>query len=465
MRRHHPRRLTVGGCIVVLLTVMQYYFSFLVHDEVPQYNQEAQDLQQQQQKPLNRLYHVGRFGLGHRLSKLSAAYHLARNVLHLPQIEMNWGSCQTKEIDVFAFLFGTHTLPLREGRRLADEKDQRILVRNDVAGYYAGQSYKNAQVIVPPEYDDDDDDDSNSTTNSWKNKLQLDRILFHDLVHRFTERTPELIQFQQEHNWHTHTVIGLHVRIGNGEQDHFAASGRLVVTNTTTLFLQNVCLLLRKYAAEYIHPHGPVLLFLATDTEHVIATVQRACHSSNHTYPAIPVVVFPQPRVEASQGVSYHAWEQGQACFQGWKSSMMDMALLAHSNILVAGMRSTFTQIVPRALVMGQKEEGRFFCEVDETTGRTMTCWDKEDSWLFRRLSDSTTCSLDDPAVVAIVPVVHKLLVHLPDVEPNAWIEKAKAFLKRNESSSVFAYGERFDSKYRTPGQTFRKDWTLAEPP
>ena len=134
---------------------------------------------------------------------------------------------------------------------------------------------------------------------------------------------------------------------------------------------------------------------------------------------------------------------------------MMDMALLAHSNILVAGMRSTFTQILPRAVVMGRGER---FCEVEEETGRTMTCWDEEDHWLFRRQSPpSSTCSLDDTTT----SVVHKLLVHLPDVEPNVWIDKAKAFIDNRESAS-FVYGERFDPKYRTPGQTFQKEWTLA---
>lgn len=407
--------------------------------------------EEERQPANNRLYYVARFGLGHRLSKLSAAYHLASVLLDLPEIELHWGSCKTGDLDIFNFLFGTHKLTLRNTREAVDQRDKQVLVRNDVAGYYSGQSYKNAQVPLPIHYVDR----SESSSNPWKQKMLLDRVLFQDLLNRFLKRTPEVVRFQEQVDWKTHTVIGLHVRAGNGEQDHFASSGRSV-TDTST-FLRNVCLLLRKFTAENIH--GPVLLFLATDTESVIPIVQSACNDSDDTrasdtvYPKIPVVIMSQPRVQASQGVSYHAWDQGKDCFQGWQASMMDMTLLTHSNVLVAGMRSTFTQILPRALVM---DRGEPFCEVQET-GRTMTCWDNEDSWLFRK-PRGRTYSLDSAAS----PVTHKLLVHLPDLEPNPWIEKVQTFLKNKESSSVvFAYGERFDSKYRRKGQQFREDWTF----
>ncbi|GAX22524.1 hypothetical protein FisN_14Hh146 [Fistulifera solaris] len=415
----------VLGCGMAVWTLAQFYIlaRFSTRDDPSM-------------QEVNRLYYVAQFGLGHRLSKLSAAYHLTR-VLNLPVMELHGGSCQT-ETDVFAYLFGTHRLTMRTSTT-ADYRNRQILVRNDVAGYAAGQSYKNARVAIPQHY-------RTGNNNPWKKKLRFDRILFQELLDRFVQRTPLPLLQQFER----HTVIGLHVREGNGEQDHFAASGRRI--GNTTTFVNDLCYLLRKYAAEQRWSR-PALLFLATDTERVIPMVQTACHTTATDYPGIPIVWLPQNR--PTQGVSYQAWNHGEPCFQGWQSSMMDMALLAHADVLVAGMRSTFTQILPRALVMGRNKS---FCEVHET-GRTMTCWDEEESWLFRNLPASTTYSLDNTAI----SVVHKLLVHLPDVEPNPWIEKARVFLNNTESSSnVFAYGERFDPKYRKQGQVFQKDFTFA---
>ncbi|GAX10639.1 hypothetical protein FisN_14Lh146 [Fistulifera solaris] len=420
----------LSGCVAVL-TFAQY--SFLARWDISTHNDPLM------KEEVNRLYYVAQFGLGHRLSKLSAAYHLTQT-LDLPVMELHGGSCQTA-IDVFAFLFGTHRLILRTTpTSRKDYRNRQILVRNDVAGYAAGQSYKNARVEIPQHYRTD------NKNNPWKKKLRFDRILFQELLDRFMKRTalPLLQQFDR------HTVIGLHVREGNGEEDHFAASGR-GIGNTTT-FVNDLCYLLRKYTAEQQWSR-PALLFLATDTERVIPMVQTACHDAASEYPGIPVVWLPQNR--PAQGVSYQAWDRGEPCFQGWQSSMMDMALLAHADVLVAGMRSTFTQILPRALVMGR---GNSFCEVHET-GRTMTCWDEEESWLFRNLPASTTYSLETNAV----PVVHKLLVHLPDVEPNPWIERAWVFLNDTETSStVFAFGERFDPKYRKKVQVFQEHFTFT---
>jgi hypothetical protein len=437
-----PRRkaaAAVLGCCIAVLTFIQYYYYSHYFRTI--YQDTPREIVIPEDTEVNRLYYVAQFGLGHRLSKLSAAYHLTRT-LDLAVMELHGGSCQT-EMDVFAFLFGTHRLTLRNPKTTRkDHSNRQILLRNDVAGYSAGQSYKNARVEIPHHYR------TENNNNPWKNKLQSDRILFQELLDRFVKRTPALMPLL--HQFQTHTVIGLHVREGNGEQDHFAASGRQIV-NTTT-FVNHVCYLLRKYANEQLAESRPVLLFLATDTERVIPMVQQACHDAATAYPSIPVVWLPQTR--PAQGVSYHAWDRGKTCFQGWQSSMMDMALLAHADILVAGMRSTFTQILPRALVM---ERGNPFCEVHEK-GRTMTCWDEEESWLFRNLPASTTYSLETTAV----PVVHKLLVHLPDVEPNPWIEKARAFLNNTESPTIFAYGERFDPKYRKKGQMFQENFTFA---
>ena len=389
----------------------------------------------------NRVYCVGQFGLGHRLSKLSAAHHLAESVLQVPLLEVHWGSCQTGETDVFPYLFGTHLLPIGNTTRTQTTAGKTILVRNDVEGYYAGQAYKNAQVAIPRHY-------ATSTQSPWRHKLQTDRLLFQNLLDRFLKRhSPR--DFFEALDWHNRTVMGLHLRAGNGEQHHFQTAGRSV--QNTTVFVQNLCQLLSE---KFLLPPNTTkpLLFVATDTPALIPVLQQACVGTQ-------VAVRSQPRLNA--GVSYSAWKNGDACFEGWRASMMDMALLAHADVLIAGMRSTFTQILPLSVVLGRKQSrSRQYCEV-AVTGRTMTCFTDQTAWLFRNHApqqQQRTFSLDD----APRPVVHKTLVHLPDLEPSVLMDQAVKFLTSTGNQTVFAYGNRFDTKYRGKYR-FREEWTWEE--
>jgi hypothetical protein len=426
----------------------------------------------------NRVYYVGKFGLGHRLSKLSAAHHLATHILNVSEVEVHWGSCKTGTTDLFTFLFGTHVLPAAATTAATATSGKMILVRNDVHGYYAGQNYKNAQRVIPKRYASDNNSDN---SGPWVQKLQADEILFRDLRHRFMQRHSQVRAFMKQQDWHNRTlVVGLHLRGGNGELHHFATSGRAV--NDTTRLVQDLCQLLVQSLVVPIAaaaagigqlPRLP-LLFLATDTKDLIPIVRHACGSSFET------VVLPQPRLDV--GVSYAAWTQGEECFTGWKASMMDMVLLASSDILVAGMRSTFTQILPLALVLSdndKKEQSssslgrirrRQYCEV-APTGRSMTCFDNKRAWLFRNnpARQQYTYSLETASTKSILPpalVVHKTLVHLPDLELSPLTIDAIAFVQDIDTNkTVFVYGKHtIDTKYRnTMNQSFREEWTWED--
>ena len=420
----------------------------------------------------NKLYYVGRFGLGHRLSKLSAAYHLAFE-LNLPEVELHWGSCQTEKVDISTVLFGTHILqvPRHDTHPVVvaaatdhSESSKTILVRNDVAGYYAGQNYKNAQRPLT----------HNVLDSLWWPKLQLDRKLFHHLLDQF-------MRMQHDNNkdydnvfqtvtsdWRDYTVIGLHIRAGNGEGDHFQQAGRSVYN--TEFYVQSTCQLihaaLRNETVFGATNNKPPLLFVATDTPSVLAIIHTACAP-------LPIRVLPQARVETKGGVSYQQWNKGSQCFDGWRSSMMDMALLAHTDILIAAMRSTFTQILPRALV--QERQGGIFCEVGSGGGHSvmmmMSCFENERQWLLRETQPKTV-SLpvsgdggrdhpDNTTVGSVPTVTHKVMVHFPDWDKNEWAVQARAFLQDSSPSSdpTFVYGPRFDKKYRSKGE-FREEWT-----
>lgn len=402
----------------------------------------------------HRIYYVGQFGLGHRFSKLSAVYHLATTRLKdISSLELHWGSCKTRNLDIFHHLFGTNLLEVRNtsksvGRNGTKVPPKTLLIRNDVAGYTAGQSFKNFCVALPHHL-------YQSNESPWLQKMRNDAIFFRALLKRFYGRYPGVLQFQKSLQWDDHTVVGVHVRAGNGEMDHFQDAGRNV--SITSGFVRNICQLLRK---SLLRRNGRYMLFIATDTARVIEMFQEECGSSGGLPSFDKIVYWSQSRVEEGKGVSYQAWKQGEECFDGWLSSMIDMALLASSHVLIAGMRSTFTQILPRSVVMGNHGS---FCEVGGVSAQRMTCFDSERDWLFRYPSQGRTISSDEGLVK--VPVIHKVLVHLPewdDSSMDSWEKRALLFL-RSSHQETFEYGHRFDPKFRGQNITFQTEWTWQQ--
>jgi hypothetical protein len=127
---------------------------------------------------------------------------------------------------------------------------------------------------------------------------------------------------------------------------------------------------------------------------------------------------------------------------RGWMTSMSDMFLLAECDTLVAGMRSTFTQILPLSLVFAvvhspanttsttaatakNRRAPWKFCEAD---GYRLTCFRDRQAWLFRqdtalrqgrirtiRITNDSSSSSGVYKASDHQPVVHKVGA-LPDV-------------------------------------------------
>jgi len=469
----------------------------------------------------NRLKYTGSFGLGHRLSKLTAAYHLAVHALQLPLLEVDWGRCGSDAtnnsdsdsgVDIFAHLFGTNELVITTTTTTSATKNHQqqqppqannnkvIWVRNDVHGYYAGQSYKNFEIPLTA-----------AILDAWRAKLASDAVLLAELADRFWHQQQHAAaavveQQQQRWQWKQHTVIGLHVRAGNGEGDHFTEAGRNRWSNggennsTKAKTLQRLIHRLVQYLQQQQASFKPPLVFLATDTASWIDIVRDALKP-------IPVVVWEQPRVPLGQGVSYQAWanknnnnnnnNNNEQCLQGWSAAATDMFLLASVDVLIAATRSTFTQIAPAALVFSNSHSALKFCEMD---GPRLTCFKDQWTWLLRRKQPQATATTpsmvtfsvnsDDEDTTAVqvdenddgsgnnnLAVTHKVMVHLPDVNVNGEKNErddpirtaALAFLadvndNNNENNNhVFYYGRKYNPKYRDKKRPFRTDWVWAE--
>jgi hypothetical protein len=500
-------------------------------------NQEER--QHRTNDPVKILY-VGEFGLGHRLSKMSAAYHLAWMIMRREHsltgssgaeegidpmvLEASWGHCELEngtKVDIFASLFGrelllrsypspTHSAsdhrhhePLLPRRGKA--KPKTIRIRNDVKGYYAGQMYKNARTVVTPEL-----------VQAWDYKMHTtDNALFHQLLHRFQFRDVAT-RYQRKRDWGDHFVVGVHFRLGNGEQDHFASSNR-AVADATRLVQQTVRVILQYRKAVLSRSNDssidssnqkPWAIFVASDTPDVMPMVQKALDAVQpdvDTSDTIQLWASPSIPHLPEHGVSYTI-NESDACFDGWKFAMLDQYLLSHVHMLVAPTRSTFTQILPRAMVMSPRPPLQFshssrsnevgspgdawkvggtFCEVEfdqmvPSCSARMNCYTDSLDWLRLRntTSRSLRVSIEDDATLqckerdsthieSSLFVPHKVLVHLPETvneSRTAW-DAWQKLLQGTAStsggaSSAVRYGERIAQKYRS--YAFHPDWNFG---
>jgi hypothetical protein len=127
--------------------------------------------------------------------------------------------------------------------------------------------------------------------------MDCDVTFFRYLCDNFRGREA-VREFQQDKGWHNHTVIGLHIRAGNGEQDHFTDAARSI--DNTTVYVQQVVQLLERFVAEQSATLAPPLLFLATDQADLIPIIQDLTRQFG-----VETITFPQTRLGKDEGVSY----------------------------------------------------------------------------------------------------------------------------------------------------------------
>uniref|UniRef100_A0A7S4EJU7 Uncharacterized protein n=1 Tax=Pseudo-nitzschia australis TaxID=44445 RepID=A0A7S4EJU7_9STRA len=479
---------------------------------------------------VNEIIHRAFFGLGHRLHRSAASYHLAQS-LSLPStfqnstsvpdisrvdeyqqqsiithLRFHWESClagdaqgnstpfdgkeeEKKEYNVFRYLFGHDLWELNdqpENSRIASKdrngvnndifnfqnRRNMIVLRNDVPGYIAGQLYKDLQLPVRINTEAvssriNETKQFSSTTTTSSNQLYeydaiLNKVMYSDVqfYHRLVENYRfqlEIQDFQIQYKWSERPlVIGLHLRAGNGEGAHFEESGRASSKgyNETTM-ITRLMKLINKVTAHEIkrrrernedirlenqrhHEQSDVLaplLFVATDTAHLIPLIEKATklatnddgnsrlslnelHFLNATTTRpktvpLQIVTWPQNRLPKNSGVGFDILKgKGDRCLESWKSAMSDVLMLSKVDVLIAAKRSTFTQSLPLALGFDRNRKDTeineagdadsdvaskdassshrqfSFCEVSESDTARITCFASMLKWLFRGEDD-----------------------------------------------------------------------------
>lgn len=415
----------------------------------------------------NKLIHVAIFGLGHRLIRTAAAWHLAQRV-GLTKFKFQWGSCgkeNSTELSIFSYLFGNDewelpTLQLNALSIRQLRKGRNALVRNDVYGYLPAQTFQDHRIPL------DESVYKHSPTSPFQSKLSSDIQLYQQIKNRFVFRE-SIDEFMKQHRFHDHTVIGIHLRAGNGEEQHFSYAGRHITNEIA--FVSNLIDLVRRFliVGATDTSNKQALIFLATDTAYLIPILSNLTQHFS-----VPTVVFPQIRVPDHEGVTFSALSgAGKKCLQGWQAMVADMILLSEVDILIAARHSSFTQSMPISLVLERKkqEKGPHFCEVSDSAMR-MSCFQDIETWLYRdELSKQWMYVLPSASTDETGQVRHKSLIHLPDKDSPKEYDHLLHFLiddnipTSSVDSMTHTYGsKRFNPKYRNRKPSLISGWNFT---
>lgn len=337
-------------------------------------------------------------GLGHRLMRQSAAFHLASRA-KIPNVLVEWGDmCNVNKYgypDMHGYLFGdgplVTELKYNETRLIAIENQKvtpgwNITMRfgNEVDGYhnYDACDPVERQVVV---------DKAISDERFYRQLRSLFR--FNDRVESFAEKN----RFSER------IVVGFHLRTGNGEIGDFTDKNRGIesldaflirVVETTHTLIRNIEAATKN---DYVLPP---LIFVASDSHSTTEKLANVTRKYN-----IETVAIPQPRLKEGAGVTYNAnFDTDTTCLESWISQFMDASLLGAADVLVAPRYSSFSQALPLVTVLsgsivnaGRKQQeniksnisddsdrftNRLFCEVTRY-GDGMRCYDDYIDWTF----------------------------------------------------------------------------------
>ncbi|KAL3916250.1 MAG: hypothetical protein SGILL_005260 [Bacillariaceae sp.] len=217
-----------------------------------------------------------------------------------------------------------------------------------------------------------------STCRYQENRFKSDIEFYGGVRERFSDRD-RVETFRKEH-FQGKTVIGMHIRAGNGEGGDFERKNRTI--HNVDEWSASMSKLIHNLAK---NATDPPILFIATDTAHIISNFRESLRD------VMPVVDLSQDRIDHGQGVLFGARGSvetaGEKCLSGWSDSLTDMMILSHADVLIAGRPSSFTQSLPMTMVLSTPKPTRkvpkSFCEVNPAATE-MICYEDLKDWCCR---------------------------------------------------------------------------------
>jgi Nodulation protein Z (NodZ) len=313
-------------------------------------------------------------GLGHRLIRMSLAHYVAK--VKGFALRTFWGWCgEQAPIEVFSYLFEPQP---EEELRHVQTYNTLIPFYNEVPGFVALGRNPNSSVCA-----------------CHQDKIDADLEMYTSLRKRFRDR--DRVDSYVRENFRNRTVIGIHVRAGNGEGGDFVRKGRTI--DNPRVWVKQVSDTLRSFL-EKEQPSLPPVLYVATDTPSMVSMFRRELKPAK-----IQVLECPQSegRKQEGQGVLFGVSDQvhnkdGDAgddyssCLMGWTNTMTDMFLLSHADVVVAAKPSSFSQTAPMSLAFGNRPRklSKAYCEVipgkenitmNTTDPLVLQCYDSYHDW------------------------------------------------------------------------------------
>ena len=300
-------------------------------------------------------------GLGHRISKLVDAHYVAKQFQF--GLRVFWGSCEGP-VDIFTHFFGTQPLDELEN---VTSTGLVLRINNEAPGF---------KKLIR---------DGNETDCHHRkcpvDVIQEHHVFYEKLRDRFTY-SEDVNQFRT-HHFSNYTVIGIHIRAGNGEGGDFVKKGRGI--NNTDSWISNTSRHLIKLSKSF---ERPPRLFVATDTPSLIEGFRKELKGH------MDVVDYEQTRMAEGEGVlmgQHGKYSGGEMCLSGWKDALMDMMILSYADIVVAGRPSSFTQSLPIHIALSRPMEHRLaketYCEMNPNA-TIMRCYEDFHTWCCRGTTD-----------------------------------------------------------------------------
>jgi hypothetical protein len=346
-------------------------------------------------------------GLGHRLIRMSSAAYVARHY-HF-ELRSFWGWCgEEHPVEVFSHLF--RPLTTKDDTALLSPIIQAAAARqkdnpyhnktilhfyNEVPGFRAvvrrGGDESGSTTEKGASNDNNNPDEPMDHGCACRaDKVESDVDFYTSLRQRYRD-TDHRVETMVQTHFVGATVLGLHVRAGNGEEGDFVRKGR-VITNPQ-IFVRHVSDLMVQLLQQLelkdnsLLKQYPPILYIATDTSSIIdlfrTELQQSTRQANTAW-TIPVLDLPQERRQEGEGVLFGESDKvhnkgpkhsndteaddSTSCLRGWRDTTADMILLSHADVVIAGKPSSFSQTLPMSLAFGKRQAHRkiqnTYCEL-----------------------------------------------------------------------------------------------------
>lgn len=293
-------------------------------------------------------------GLGHRLIRMSLANYVARQRNF--SLRAFWGWCgEENPIEVFSYLFRPYH---RQEVAHVQSHDLILPFYNEVPGFNF--------LVRQPTTDV-------STCPCQQDKIDSDFELYTSLSDRFRNR--DRVEDYVTTHFTNKTVIGIHVRAGNGEVGDFERKGRGI--DNPNEWVQHVVDMIHQFASQHheMTQNKEIIIYVASDTPSMITLFRNK-------FKHVDISVLEAPsagRREEGQGVLFGESDKVHnkrgsddeqddytSCLDGWTDTLTDMFLLSRADVVIAGKPSSFSQTLPMSIAFGTERRTSYppFCEM-----------------------------------------------------------------------------------------------------